>query len=68
MYRLNSLNGWYHGMRFDSLAEAKTKADLAASSGVLCDVYRDVDRDHFRVVYSGPSGHMPAIVGTYPRV
>ena len=67
MYRLSSLNGWLHGMVFESLAQAKEKADIAAQCGVQCDVFRDIDRKTFRAVYSGHSGHMPAIVGTYPR-
>ena len=67
MYRLSSLNGWFDGMTFESLAEAKAKADLAASLGVLCDVFRDIDGKTFRAVYSGDSGHLPAIVGDYHK-
>jgi len=58
MYRLSSLNGWFDGMQFDSLAAAKAKADCAAQDGVQCDVYRDIDGRTFRVVYSGDSGHI----------
>ena len=67
MYRLSSLNSWFDRMEFPSLSQAKAKADHAASLGVQCDVFRDIDGKTFRAVYSGASGHMPAIVGTYPR-
>lgn len=67
MYRLSSLNVWFDGMEFDSLAAAKAKADLAASRGVLCDVFRDINGKEFRAVCSADSGHMPAIVGTYQK-
>lgn len=67
MYRLSSLNAWFDGMEFESLAQAKAKADLAASLGVLCDIFRDIDGKEFRAVYSADSGHMPAIVGTYQK-
>lgn len=67
MYRLSSLSAWYNGMSFPSLAEAKAKADIAAAGGNQCDVFRDIDRDTFQAVYSGKSGHLPAIVGTYDK-
>tara|TARA_R110002020_G_scaffold111625_6_gene257453 strand:+ start:8296 stop:8466 length:171 start_codon:yes stop_codon:yes gene_type:complete len=54
-------------MSFPSLAEAKAKADIAAAGGNQCDVFRDIDRDTFQAVYSGKSGHLPAIVGTYDK-
>ena len=67
MYRLSSLNAWFDGMTFESLADAKRKADFAAESGTLCDVFRSIDGKTFRAVYSAESGHVPAIVGTYRK-
>lgn len=52
MYRLQVNDNWFNGMRFDSLAEAKSKADAVADRGLTVDVIALTDRDTFRVAYT----------------
>ena len=52
MYRLQSNDNWFNGMRFDSLADAKSKADIAANKGITVDVIALTDRETFRVAYT----------------
>ena len=52
MYRLQVNDDWFNGMKFDSFAEAKEKADKAADRGLTVDVIALTDRDTFRVAYT----------------
>mgnify|MGYP003661149404 CR=1 FL=1 len=52
MYKLNANDNWFNGMKFDSLASAKSKADAAADKGIAVDVIALTDRDTFRVAYT----------------
>jgi len=52
VYRSTSLNEWYNGVRFSSLASAKSFADNAAKKGHTVDILTDIDNVETRLVYT----------------
>ena len=52
MYRLQVNDDWFNGMKFESFAAAKEKADQVADRGLTVDVIALTDRDTFRVAYT----------------
>ena len=68
MYRTASLNSYYDGVKFDSLAKAKAFADKVTARGEVCDVIYIADKKTFRFVYSGVNSKAGSGVrGTYQR-
>jgi hypothetical protein len=68
MYFITSPNSWYDGLEFDSLGEAKAKADDIAGRGFNCDVWAVVDNKAERCIYTPkgcPAGQ--AIRGAYVK-
>ena len=68
MYYITSTNSWYNNLKFESLGEAKEKADDIADRGFNCDVWAVVDNKADRCIYTPeacPAGQ--AIRDTYVK-
>lgn len=70
VYYIRSSNSFFDGQRFESLADAKERADKISAKfpHETVDVYASVDRDTFRAVYT-PSTCLggSTIRGTYDK-
>ena len=51
MYYLTSTNKFYDGQKFESLADAKEKADIISAKGFVVDVWALNDRETTRCIY-----------------
>lgn len=52
MYYLTSTNKFYDGQKFESLADAKEKADIISAKGFVVDVWALNDRETSRCIYT----------------
>jgi hypothetical protein len=70
VYLIRSNNPFFNGQKFDSLADAKQRADEISAKfpHETIDVYAMVDRETFRAVYTPSSCLSGSIVrGTYDK-
>ena len=52
MYRIASNSDYHNGRKFDSMVEAVNYARKWNWNPSVCDVYRDIDRDRYQVVWA----------------
>ena len=70
MYLIRSNNSFFDGQRFESLADAKERADQISAKfpNETVDVYAAVDRETFRAVYTPSTCVGGSVVrGTYDK-